>query len=67
VLARDTEHWFNTHGGLKRENGDLLRQKVLSKGFSVDALTMFRDFYGKDPDIGPLLEARGLTDGTEGR
>jgi peptidyl-dipeptidase Dcp len=26
VLARDTEHWFNTHGGLKRENGDLLRQ-----------------------------------------
>ncbi|HET9448109.1 MAG TPA: M3 family metallopeptidase, partial [Steroidobacteraceae bacterium] len=21
VLARDTEHWFDTHGGLKRENG----------------------------------------------
>jgi peptidyl-dipeptidase Dcp len=61
VLARDTEHWFNTNGGLKRENGDLLRQKVLSRGFSVDALTMFRDFYGKAPEIGPLLEARGLT------
>ena len=64
VLARDTEHWFDTHGGLKRENGDLLRQKVLSRGFSVDALTMFRDFYGKGPEIGPLLEARGLTSGT---
>ena len=63
VLARDTEHWFDTHGGLKRENGDLLRQKVLSRGFSVDALTMFRDFYGKGPEIGPLLEARGLTSG----
>ncbi len=63
VLARDTEHWFETHGGLKRENGDLLRQKVLSRGFSVDALTMFRDFYGKGPEIGPLLEARGLTSG----
>jgi peptidyl-dipeptidase Dcp len=61
VLARDTEHWFKTHGGLKRENGDLLRAKVLSKGFSADALTIFRDFYGKAPDIGPLLEARGLT------
>lgn len=60
VLARDTEHWFNTHGGLKRENGDVLRQKVLSKGFSADALTVFRDFYGKGPEIGPLLEARGL-------
>ncbi|MBL8268072.1 M3 family metallopeptidase, partial [Steroidobacter sp.] len=65
VLARDTEHWFKTHGGLKRENGDLLRAKVLSKGFSADALTLFRDFYGKQPDIGPLLEARGLTGGTE--
>ena len=65
VLARDTEHWFKTHGGLKRENGDLLRSKVLSKGFSADSLTIFRDFYGKDPDIGPLLEARGLTGGTE--
>lgn len=61
VLARDTEHWFDTNGGLKRENGDVLRRKVLSRGFSVDALTMFRDFYGKAPEIGPLLEARGLT------
>lgn len=66
VLARDTEHWFKTHGGLKRENGDLLRAKVLSKGFSADALTIFRDFYGTSPEIGPLLEARGLTGGTEG-
>jgi peptidyl-dipeptidase Dcp len=65
VLARSTEHWFETNGGLKRENGDLLRQKVLSKGFSVDAMTIFRDFYGKDPDIEPLLEARGLVSGTE--
>jgi len=61
VLARATEHWFDTNGGLTRDNGDRLRQKVLSRGFSVDALTMFRDFYGKDPDIGPLLESRGLT------
>jgi peptidyl-dipeptidase Dcp len=61
VLARATEHWFDTNGGLQRENGDRLRQKVLSRGFSVDALTMFKDFYGKAPDIGPLLESRGLT------
>ncbi len=61
VLARDTEHWFNTHGGLQRANGDLLRAKVLSKGFSADALTIFKDFYGSEPDIGPLLESRGLT------
>jgi peptidyl-dipeptidase Dcp len=65
VLARATEHWFDTNGGLQRENGDRLREKVLSRGFSIDALTMFKDFYGKEPDIGPLLESRGLslTDG----
>jgi len=61
VLARDTEQWFNTHGGLQRVNGDQLRAKVLSKGFSADALTIFKDFYGKEPDIRPLLESRGLT------
>jgi peptidyl-dipeptidase Dcp len=60
VLARNTEHWFNNNGGLQRRNGDLLRAKVLSRGFSVDALTMFKDFYGRDPDIAPLLESRGL-------
>jgi peptidyl-dipeptidase Dcp len=62
VLARDTEHWFNTHGGLTRENGDRLRNKVLSRGFSADALSIYRDFAGHEPDIRPLLEARGLVE-----
>lgn len=63
VLAKDTEHWMNSHGGLKRENGDLLRAKVLSRGFSADPTSLFVDFYGKPPEVGPLLEARGLTAG----
>ncbi len=63
VLAKDTEHWMNTHGGLKRANGDLLRAKVLSRGFSADPTALFVDFYGKPPEVGPLLEARGLTAG----
>jgi peptidyl-dipeptidase Dcp len=61
VLASDTQHWIRTHGGLQRANGDYLRAKVLSRGGSVDALTLFREFYGQDPEIGPLLEKRGLT------
>lgn len=61
VLAADTKHWFETHGGLTRANGDRLREKVLSKGFSVDPLAAFVDFKGGEPDIGPLLESRGLT------
>ncbi|HWY25123.1 MAG TPA: M3 family metallopeptidase [Nevskia sp.] len=63
VLAKDTEHWMNTHGTLKRENGELLRAKVLSRGFSAEPGTLFKDFYGRDPEVGPLLEARGLTAG----
>lgn len=61
ILARDTEHWFNTHGGLTRSNGDYLREKILSRGRSEDPKTLFLHFYGAPPDIGPLLEFRGLT------
>ncbi|HEY1723844.1 MAG TPA: M3 family metallopeptidase [Steroidobacteraceae bacterium] len=60
VLARDTGAWMNAHGGLTRTNGDYLRATVLSRGRSVDPQTLFRDFYGGPPDIGPLLEYRGL-------
>ncbi|AMN45857.1 dipeptidyl carboxypeptidase II [Steroidobacter denitrificans] len=63
VLAADTVHWFKTHGGLTRAGGQHLRQKILSKGFSADMLTIFEDFYGQRPDIVPLLESRGLTGG----
>jgi peptidyl-dipeptidase Dcp len=62
VLARDTGKWMHDHGGLTRANGDYLREKVLSRGRSEDPQTQFRNFYGKDPDIGPLIEYRGLTE-----
>ncbi len=60
VLDADSVDWFRRHGGLRRENGDAFRNKLLSKGGSVDAMTLFRDFYGAAPDIKPLLERRGL-------
>ena len=60
VLDADSVDWFKRHGGLRRENGDAFRSKLLSKGGSVDAMTLFRDFYGAAPDIKPLLERRGL-------
>jgi len=60
VLARDVEQWFHTHGGLQRANGDFLRAKILSRGRSMNPELMFEQFYGGPPDIGPLLEHRGL-------
>jgi peptidyl-dipeptidase Dcp len=50
------------HGGLTRENGDRLRSKVLSRGRTEDPEKMFEAFYGRGPDIGPLLEYRGLAE-----
>ena len=61
--ARDTGQWMHDHGGLTRANGDYLRDKVLSRGRSQDPQTQFRNFYGRDPDIGPLIEYRGLAAG----
>jgi peptidyl-dipeptidase Dcp len=60
VLARDTEQWMHTHGGLQRANGDFLRAKILSRGRTVNPEVLFEQFYGGPPDIGPLLEHRGL-------
>ena len=63
VLARDTGQWFHTHGGMTRANGDTLRRMVLSRGRTEDPQVLFRNFYGHAPDIGPLLEYRGLAGG----
>ena len=60
VLAADSTDWVLTHGGLTRENGDHIRDTLLSRGGSADALTLFRDLTGSAPDIGPLLKKRGL-------
>jgi peptidyl-dipeptidase Dcp len=60
VLARDTGQWFHAHGGLTRANGEILRDKVLSRGRSEDPQVQFRNFYGGEPQIAPLLEYRGL-------
>jgi peptidyl-dipeptidase Dcp len=61
MLENDAFAWFTAHGGLTRANGDRFRDLVLSRGHSQDYAVMFRAFYGKDPDIGPMLQDRGLT------
>lgn len=60
VLDADTVEWLKAHGGLKRANGDALRAKLLSRGGSEDAMVLFRNLVGHEPDIKPLLERRGL-------
>ncbi|MCG7287092.1 M3 family metallopeptidase [Cellulomonas sp. ACRRI] len=61
VLDADTVTWFEENGGLRRENGDTFRARLLSRGGSVDPMQAFRDLRGRDPEIAPLLARRGLT------
>jgi peptidyl-dipeptidase Dcp len=60
VLDADTVEWFKEKGGMTRANGDEFRAKLLSRGGSVDAIELFKSFRGREPDIKPLLERRGL-------
>jgi len=60
MLDDDAFAWFDSHGGMNRANGQRFRDMILSKGHSEDYGPMFRAFYGKDPDAGPMLEHRGL-------
>ncbi len=60
VLARDAGEWFIANGGLRRANGENLRTKVLSRGRSIDPQAMFIDFYGRPPEVAPLVAYRGL-------
>ncbi|MXO90594.1 M3 family metallopeptidase [Pontixanthobacter aquaemixtae] len=61
MLDRDSRKWFMDNGGLTRENGDHYRAEVLSRGGTMDYFEMFDNFAGREPDVGPMLEARGLT------
>ena len=60
VLDADTVEWFRENGGLQRANGDRFRERLLGVGGSKDPLEAYRDFRGRDADIQPLLERRGL-------
>lgn len=63
VLDADSVQWFKENGGLARKNGDHFRRTVLSRGGSGEAMALFREFRGAEPDIKPLLKRRGLDQG----
>ena len=60
VLDADSVEWFKENGGLERRNGDHFRATLLSRGGSKEAMSLFRDFRGRDADVTPLLNRRGL-------
>jgi len=63
MLDDDAFSWFQAHCGLTRENGQRFRDMILSRGNTKELATLFRNFYGSDPDIKPMLEDMGLGEG----
>ena len=61
MLDKDSRKWFIDNGGLTRKNGDHYRKTVLSRGGTMDYFVMFENFAGRQPDVTPMLESRGLT------
>jgi len=60
MLDTNAYDWFERNGGLTRANGQRFRDMILSKGDTEDYAPMFRAFYGRDPEIAPMLKDMGL-------
>ena len=60
VIDDDAYAWFTEHGGMTRENGQRFREMILAHAGTQDAAAMYRAFRGRDAEVGPLLEERGL-------
>ncbi|MDR8393959.1 M3 family metallopeptidase [Aliifodinibius sp. S!AR15-10] len=60
VLAADAFAYMQQEGGLERENGNRFRQHILSRGGSDEAMELYREYRGQEPEVKHLLERRGL-------
>ena len=60
VLDADMVDWFTENGGLTRANGDIFRDRLLSRGGSVDAMAAF----ALDPGPGGRDRAAAAPAGT---
>ncbi|MCO5230537.1 MAG: M3 family metallopeptidase [Chitinophagales bacterium] len=60
MLDHDAFSYMVQKGGLNRANGQRLREMILSKGNTEDLKQMYLDWRGAEPQIEPMLKARGL-------
>ena len=61
VYAQDMFQRFKDLGMLDPKAGAYYREKILSKGGTVDAMDMLRDYLGREPKMDAFLEHLGLT------
>ncbi len=61
-LARDAFNLFREHGLYNAALGRRLREEILSKGGSRPMPESWQEFRGREPELGPLLEAYGVAE-----
>jgi peptidyl-dipeptidase Dcp len=60
VLDADTFMAFKEKDLFDAETAAAYRKHILSAGGTRPGMELYRDFLGRDPEISPLLEKRGL-------
>ena len=60
VLDKDAFNVFREEGILNRSTAMRFRHCILEKGGTDEAMTLYRNFAGREPDPSALLKARGL-------
>ncbi len=60
ILDADTFMAFQETSVLDKETAARYREEILSKGGTLPGMELYRNFRGRDPEIEPLLEKRGL-------
>ncbi len=60
VLDADAFEAFQQNGLFHRETARKFREHILAAGGTADPMELYKRFRGREPDITPLLERRGL-------
>jgi len=60
VLDNDAFEAFKENGIFDKATAESYRKNILEKGGTMDAMTMYVNFRGREPGIEPLLKNRGL-------
>ncbi len=60
VLSSDAYSLFEEKGIFNKESGKLFMQNILEKGGSEDAMKLFVDFRGREPEVDALLRHSGI-------
>jgi len=66
TLSADAYSRFQETGILNRETGEAFKRAVLEQGGSRDAMELFKEFRGREPDINALLRQSGLLESGSG-